>query len=74
MSWYTTAYGIISQQKYDNPDLSHKEIRNFCSKNYPFTERRGYAYKAWLSAMRDHFGAVRKKQSTAQLDMIKEWQ
>lgn len=69
MSWYAEAYGWISQQKLDHPEMSHDELRKHCSKNYPFCERKGWAYKAFLRAMRDHFGAARKKKPTAQNEL-----
>lgn len=54
----------------DNPDMDKQELRKFCSKNYPFNERRGYAYKAFLEAMKDEFGAARKPKPTSQIDML----
>ncbi len=70
MSWYAESCGWINQQRMENPDLSHIELRKHCSKNYPFRERRGYAYKAFLQAMRDQFGRARKPKPTAQLDIL----
>jgi len=64
MSWYITSYGWIKEQERNNPDMSREELRNHCSKNYPYAERKGWAYKAWLSAMRDVFGS-KKKSKTA---------
>ncbi|MCK5605855.1 hypothetical protein KAR91_28420 [Candidatus Pacearchaeota archaeon] len=62
MSWYAKSYAFIQQQKLDNPNMPHKELRRHCSKNYPFRERSGHAYKMFLKAMRDVFGATRKKK------------
>lgn len=72
MSWYTKSYGWIQQQKLDNSDLGHAELKKHCSKNYPFSERKGWAYKAWLKAMRDYFGAARKPRPSAQSDLFLE--
>lgn len=71
MSWYAESYGWIKGQQMENPGLSHAEMRKHCSKNYPFRERRGYAYKAFLEAMRDIFGAARPKALPGQLDIFK---
>ena len=70
MSWYGESYGWIKLQELENPNLDRKELRKHCSKNYPFRERKGYAYKAFLEAMRDVFGAARKPKPTAQKDML----
>lgn len=70
MSWYTDSRGWINAQQMEHPELSRVELRKHCSKNYPFAQRKGYAYKAFLSAMRDVFGAARKPQQTAQKDML----
>ena len=72
MSWYAKSYGWIKAQQLENPELSHAEMRKHCSKNYPFCERSGYAYKAFLSAMCDVFGAARKPQPTKQKDMLND--
>lgn len=69
MSWYAEAYGWICQQKMDNPEMDHKSLRRHCSKNYPFRERSGYAYKAFLQAMCDHFGAARAPKKTGQHEL-----
>ena len=70
MSWYVTSYGWIKEQERQNPDMTKEELRKYCSKNYPFAERKGWAYKAWLSAMKDVFGS-KKKSKTADL-FVKE--
>lgn len=69
MSWYARSYLWIKKQQMDNPELSHSEMRKFCSKNYPFEMRSGHAYKAFLQAMRDVFGAARKAK-TDQPDLL----
>lgn len=70
MTWYAESYGWIKQQQIENPHLTKQELRKHCSKNYPFAERRGHAYKAFLSAMRDIFGAARQPKKTAQGDLL----
>jgi len=72
MSWYAESYGWIKLQQLENPELSMPDLRKYCSKNYPFAERKGYAYKAFLEAMRDVFGAARKPKPTAQKDMLND--
>lgn len=67
MTWYAESRGWILKQKLEHPELNREELRKYCSQNYPFGERRNYPYKAWLQAMRDHFGSARKpKPTTAQ--------
>lgn len=68
MSWYTNSYAWIKQQQAEHPDLDHTAMRKHCSKNYPFAERRGAAYKGFLAAMRDVFGAARKPANSNQVD------
>lgn len=63
MSWYEVAMSTIKEQRIRHPELSTKEMRDYCSKNYPFSERRGWAYKAWLRAMRDEFGCSRRRSA-----------
>ena len=70
MSWYAESYGWIRQQELENPELSRQELRKHCSKNYPFRERQGYAYKAFLNAMRDVFGATRRAPKTNQQELF----
>ncbi len=74
MSWYTESHSWICAQKIKHPEFNHSEMRKHCSKNYPFSERSGYAYKAFLKAMRDHFGAAKKpvKTNQGELSLIKE--
>lgn len=60
MSWYAKSMGFIKAQKLANPQMTQKELRRHCSKNYPFSERSGFAYKAFLNAMRDEFGGAKR--------------
>lgn len=57
MSWKSESMRFIREQQIDNPDLDHDALRNHCSRNYPFAQRSGWAYKAFLSAMRERFGS-----------------
>lgn len=68
MSWYTRSYSWIKQQQDEHPELDHAAMRKHCSKNYPYAQRRGAAYKAFLSAMRDIFGAARAPAKGRQMD------
>jgi hypothetical protein len=56
MSW-------ILKQEQENPEMTRDELRKHCSKNYPFSERKGYAYKAFRSAMSDKFGKRQRKNN-----------
>lgn len=70
MSWYERSYGWIQQQQLEHPELSRDELRKHCSKNYPFHHRWGWAYKSWLKAMREYFGATRRPKPTAQIELL----
>lgn len=70
MTWYAEACAWIQQQKLLHPGMTHQEIRRHCSRNYPFHVRRGYAYKAFLRAMKDHFGAARRSKPTNQGELL----
>ncbi len=59
-SWYAKAMGFIKEQKLKHPEMNRTQLRRHCSKNYPLEERAGYAYKAFLEAMRDEFGRARR--------------
>ena len=73
MSWYAKSMGFIKKMKMENPGMSPKELRRHCSKNYPFRERSGFAYKAFLNAMRDEFGRAKRDpapEKAGQTDFI----
>ncbi|WP_225783371.1 hypothetical protein [Xenophilus sp. Marseille-Q4582] len=55
MSWTDDSAAWIAEQVKAHPDMSKAELEKHCRKNYPFCERRGWAYKAWLKAMRTYF-------------------
>lgn len=54
-SWTDDAAEWIAEQVKAHPDMPRAELRKWCSKNYPYAERSGWAYKAWLRAMRAYF-------------------
>jgi len=51
---------FIKKQQIEHPEMTMPELKKHCSKNYPFHQRSGWAYKAWLSAMKDVFGRTKK--------------
>ncbi|UCP00052.1 hypothetical protein LF844_09645 [Metapseudomonas lalkuanensis] len=57
MSWYATSWQHMHAQHQQalaggsNPD----EIAKAIDDSYPFSQRSGWAYKAWLDARRDFF-------------------
>jgi hypothetical protein len=54
-SWTADASAWLQEQIAAHPEMSKQELRKWCSKNYPYHMRRGWAYKAWLKAMRMYF-------------------
>ncbi len=75
-SWTEHSAAWLQEQIKAHPEMSKEELRRWCSKNYPFDMRRGWAYKAWLKALRAYFNphAVRpirrgrKDPSSAELE------
>ena len=63
-SWTEHSAEWLAEQVKAHPEMSKEELRKWCSKNYPFSERRGWAYKAWCKALRAYFNpqAVRPKR------------
>ena len=59
-SWYEKSCRIIHAQLAEVKHLETKDQKRHCSKNYPYRERRGWAYQAWLKAMRDIFHPEKK--------------
>jgi hypothetical protein len=73
-TWRDAAERFIAEQREAHPELGRDELKKHCSKNYPFAHRRGWAYKAFLAAMRKQFGTRSKsmaaeKQGQAQLPL-----
>lgn len=54
-SWTEDSAAWIAEQLKAHPELSKAELEKHCRKNYPYSERKGWAYKAWLKAMRAYF-------------------
>lgn len=62
MSWYDTATGYIGQIHVKLPaDASYEERVKALRDGYPFQERRGWAYKAWLKARKAYLGKYSMK-------------
>ena len=68
MSWRTATLAWIDEQRLKNPNMAHVELKRHCSKNYPFSERKGAAYKGFLKAMHEVFG--KKESNKEQQDMF----
>ncbi len=54
-SWTDRSAAWLAEQVKAHPELSRPELRKWCAKNYPFAQRQGWAYKAWLKALRAYF-------------------
>ena len=63
-SWTDDAAAWLQEQIKAHPSMSKKDLRRWCSKNYPYNQKSGWAYKAWLKALRAYFDpqAVRPKR------------
>lgn len=76
MSWTDRSAEWLQEQVKAHPEMSKAELRRWCSKHYPYSERRGWAYKAWLKALRAYFNpqgvrpvrAGKTQASTAELE------
>jgi len=54
-SWTDHSAEWLQEQIKAHPEMSKTELRKWCAKNYPYAERKGWAYKAWLKALRQYF-------------------
>ena len=54
-SWTDASAEWLQEQIKAHPEMSKDELRRWCSKNYPYCQRSGWAYKAWLKALRAYF-------------------
>lgn len=54
-SWTDSSAEWLQEQIKAHPEMDKPTLRRWCSKNYPWHERSGWAYKAWLKAMRAYF-------------------
>lgn len=63
-SWTDDAAAWLQEQIKAHPEMTKPELRKWCSKKYPYAQRSGWAYKAWLKALRAYFNpqAVRPKR------------
>jgi hypothetical protein len=55
MSWTTDSAEWLAEQVKAHPEMTKPELRRWCSKNYPYAQRSGWAYKAWTKALRAYF-------------------
>lgn len=55
MSWTDHSAKWLEFQIKAHPEMDKPTLRKWCSKNYPFNQRSGWAYKAWLKALRAYF-------------------
>lgn len=74
MTWRDAAAQFIAEQAAARPEMDRDALRRHCSQNYPFAHRRGWAYKAFLAAMRERFGSraqarAAEKHGQAQLKL-----
>lgn len=58
MSWAEKSRRWFRQQEAENPEMSLDELKKHCTKNYPYFERKGWAYKAWLKARKEFFSGA----------------
>lgn len=54
-SWTEDSAAWIAVQAKAHPEMTKAELEKHCRKNYPWAHRAGWAYKAWLKAMRAYF-------------------
>jgi len=79
-SWTDHSAEWLQEQIKSHPELDKKQLRAWCSKNYPFNQKSGWAYKAWLKAMRSYFNPqairpiVNGKSRTSQKELEKQGQ
>lgn len=55
MSWTDTSAEWIAEQVKAHPEMDKAALEKHCRANYPYAQRMGWAYKAWLKAMRAYF-------------------
>lgn len=54
-SWTENSAKWLQEQIKAHPETTKEELRKWCSKNYPYHMKQGWAYKAWLKALRQYF-------------------
>lgn len=60
-SWTDHSAEWIAEQVKAHPEMDKKQLEKHCRHNYPYAERMGWAYKAWLKAMRAYFNPQAKR-------------
>ncbi len=55
MTWYATAWGHMETVRMRRADEEPAAIAKAIDDSYPYSQRSGWAYKAWLDARRDFF-------------------
>lgn len=69
-SWTDDSAAWLQEQVKAHPEMTKPELRKWCSANYPYDMRRGWAYKAWLKALRAYFNpqAVRPRRRSGRIE------
>ena len=62
-TWFTHSVALVRDIVLNNSGLDDKKLRNVISKAYPYRERRGYAYKSWLGAVKHVIGDGKRRDS-----------
>lgn len=55
MTWYAAAWGHMEAIRTGRADSEPAAIAKAIDDSYPYSQRSGWAYKAWLDARRDFF-------------------
>lgn len=55
MSWSDESAAWLAKAIAEHPEMDKAQLRRWCRSNYPFAERTGWAYKAWLKTLRAYF-------------------
>jgi len=55
MTWYATAWSHMETVRTGRADAEPAAIAKAIDDSYPYSQRSGWAYKAWLDARRDFF-------------------
>lgn len=57
MSWYATSWQhmLAKRNEANDAGADNSAIAKAIDASYPFSQRSGWAYKAWLEARRDFF-------------------
>lgn len=55
MSWYAKSWQHMDAVRQSHPALTAPALAKAIDASYPYSQRNGWAYKAWLDARRDFF-------------------